>query len=96
MVQSAEFTGWEWVSEFRLDYRDGQPGPYHGVIRAWSTLERPNMLVAAQAGLRQTLAERDAEIARLRALVNGYERGHFIRLMKWLDSLKIGGERGKD
>jgi tRNA (mo5U34)-methyltransferase len=42
MVQSAGFKGWEWVSEFRLDYRDGRPGPYHGVIRAWNT---PELLV---------------------------------------------------
>ena len=37
MVRSAGFAGWEWFSEFRLDYADGQPGPYHGVIRAWNT-----------------------------------------------------------
>ena len=92
MVQSAEFAGWEWFSEFRLDYRDGRPGPYHGVIRAWNTLERPSILVAAQAQeararLRQALAERDAEIARLQALVAGYEQGRFIRLMRWLHNL---------
>ncbi|MFN2225647.1 MAG: class I SAM-dependent methyltransferase [Anaerolineae bacterium] len=34
------------------------------------------------AALHQELAARDAEIARLRALVDGYERGRFIRLMK--------------
>jgi SAM-dependent methyltransferase len=36
------------------------------------------------AELDQMLCERDAEIARLRTLVDGYERGRFIRLMKWL------------
>ncbi len=37
-----------------------------------------------KAQLDQMLCERDAEIARLRALVDGYERGRFIRFMKWL------------
>lgn len=36
MVQAAGFAGWEWVSEFRLDYGDGRPGHNHGVIRAWN------------------------------------------------------------
>lgn len=41
MVQSAGFAGWEWFSEFRLDYRDGRMGHPHGVIRAWNTSDRP-------------------------------------------------------
>jgi len=41
MVQSAGFVGWEWFSEFRLDYRDGRTGHPHGVIRAWNTTARP-------------------------------------------------------
>ena len=41
MVQSAGFAGWEWFSEFRLDYRDGRVGHPHGVIRAWNSTERP-------------------------------------------------------
>jgi hypothetical protein len=44
LVRSAGFTGYEWYSEFRLDYADGQPGPYHGVIRAWNTPARPAWL----------------------------------------------------
>ena len=44
MVRSAGFAGWEWFSEFRLDYADGQPGPYHGVIRAWNTPQCPALL----------------------------------------------------
>jgi tRNA (mo5U34)-methyltransferase len=44
LVRSAGFGGWEWFSEFRLDYADGQPGPYHGVIRAWNTPQRPSLL----------------------------------------------------
>jgi hypothetical protein len=47
-VASAGFAGWEWLSSFRLDYRDGTPGPYHGVIRAWNTTEgKPALLDAA-------------------------------------------------
>ncbi|MBN1888136.1 MAG: hypothetical protein JW850_09105 [Thermoflexales bacterium] len=101
MVQSAGFAGWEWFSEFRLDYRDGQAGPYHGVVRAWNTPEKPDLPPVQfpprpsaperddLAGL--ALAERDAEIARLQALVSGYERGRFIRLAKWLHGLLQGG-----
>ncbi len=44
MFKSAGFRGWEWFSEFRLDYRNGQPGPYHAVIRAWTTADRPALL----------------------------------------------------
>lgn len=98
MVKSAGFAGWEWYADFRLDYRDGSSGPYHGVIRAWNTPAKPPWLDAISAPARdlpgyapiasigtvQTVCERDAEIARLRALVEGYERGRFIRLMKWL------------
>ncbi len=103
MMQSAGFAGWEWISEFRLDYADGQPGPHHGVIRAWNTSEKPSLPKAMQAPvvstrasdtpaeLSQALAERDTEIARLKELVAGYERGGFIRLMKWLRNLRWGG-----
>jgi tRNA (mo5U34)-methyltransferase len=44
LVRSAGFAGYEWYSEFRLDYAGGQPGPYHGVIRAWNTPTRPAWL----------------------------------------------------
>lgn len=44
MIKSAGFAGWEWYSEFRLDHRNGDPGPYHGVVRAWNTPERPAIL----------------------------------------------------
>jgi hypothetical protein len=100
MVKSAGFAGWEWVSDFRLDYADGQPGPYHGVIRAWNTPERPSApspnRVAAfkpETGdelleMRQLLEAREAEIVRLRNLLEGYERGNFIRFMKWLHGLR--------
>ncbi len=96
-ISSAGFAGWEWVSEFRLDYRDGRPGPYHGVIRAWNEPQEHRLPVAkepsrsgvgAQApsdGVNQALAARDAEIARLQELVAGYEQGRFMRLMRQLD-----------
>ena len=44
MVQAAGFQGWEWFSDFALDYGDGSPGPYHGVVRAWKTPEKPAWL----------------------------------------------------
>lgn len=59
-----------------------------------SALEVRNQLVASDQGvattqaqetlveLRQALAERGAEVARLRELVIGYERGRFIRFMR--------------
>ncbi len=49
-----------------------------------SALEVQNQLVAGNQGgaTVQALAERDAEIAHLRELVAGYERGRFIRLMR--------------
>ena len=94
MVQSAGFAGWEWYSEFRLDYRDGRVGPYHAVIRAWNTRERPAMLTATGASPRPPLAApalwedriaaADREIARLHGVVNTYHQMKFIRLVQWL------------
>ena len=93
-VQSANFAGWEWVSEFRLDYRDGQPGAYHGVIRAWTdqrrqasqavlkTADKAVDVADGEEELGRMLAKRAAEITRLQALIAGYERGRFIRLMR--------------
>lgn len=37
MAISAGFAGVEWISDFHLNYRDGRPGPYHGVLRAYSS-----------------------------------------------------------
>ena len=107
MVQSAGFAGWEWVSQFRLDYRDGRPGSLHGVIRAWNGQEgqrpsgagRPAQVVTQAndevAAWQRAVAERDTDIARLRELVAGYERGHVMRLMtavqRTLRRLRGGG-----
>jgi len=41
--------------------------------------------------LRTLVAQRDAEIARLRELVAGYEQGRFIRLMRWWHNLRRRG-----
>jgi tRNA (mo5U34)-methyltransferase len=94
LVRSAGFTGWEWYSEFALDYADGAPGPYHGVIRAWNTPERPAMLSAAGPSPRspapapQTwearLSASDREIARLHGVINEYKAMKFNRFIHWL------------
>jgi tRNA (mo5U34)-methyltransferase len=102
MVESAGFAGWEWYSDFQLNYANGEPGPYHGVIRAWNTPERPPASYMGSvggwdggaqresSGSSQIATARDAELVRLRELVAAYERGHFIRFMKWLRSLRRG------
>jgi hypothetical protein len=87
MVKSAGFKGWEWFSEFRLDYRNGQPGHNHAVIRAWNTLERPGLLDNTDQPANEfmePIVVEDPEMQRLRNLVNGYERGKYIRFMRWL------------
>jgi glycosyltransferase involved in cell wall biosynthesis len=40
--------------------------------------------------LRTAFAEQEAEIARLREQVSGYEQGRFIRMMKWLHDSRLG------
>jgi tRNA (mo5U34)-methyltransferase len=91
MLQSAGFAGWQWFSEFRLDYQDGRPGIYHAVVHAWTEqiperIDR-TMYSTCPPPNRPPLDERDAEIARLRALVKGYEQGRFIRFMAWLNRI---------
>jgi hypothetical protein len=94
MAVSAGFVGIEWISEFKLDYRDGTPGPYHGVLHAYTTLEQwtPQTLhrdeiIAQQQGRDRARAESsqlETEVERLRELVAGYEQGRFIRFTRWL------------
>jgi len=98
MAVCAGFIGIEWVSEFRLDYRDGSPGPYHGVLHAYKTTEgwgprtvHRDALIAQQPQamkkhrrLMDELAAREKEIEQLKAVINGYESGRFIRFMHWL------------
>jgi hypothetical protein len=83
MVKSAGFQGWEWFSEFRLDLRNGDAGPYHAVIRAWNTPERPEILADTDqppANLVGPLAVFDPEVIRLRQLVDRYEKSRAVRL----------------
>ncbi len=98
MVHSAGFAGYEWFSQFRLDYRNGQPGLWHGVIRAWNSLDgfvlpsppvqedMPSENILSEL-LPQMVQER-AEIERLRMLVSAYERGRFMRFMRWLHQIR--------
>lgn len=109
MIVAAGFVGVEWVSDFQLNYRDGSPGPYHGVVHAYPTTahwgpetrHRDELLAAdrpapvggagdGDLGAMDEAALR-AEARRLRALVQGYERGRFIRLTRWLGRMM---ERG--
>jgi SAM-dependent methyltransferase len=100
MAVSAGFVGIEWLGEFHLNYRDGSPGPYHGVLRAYKTTENWTLqtlhrdaLIERQQHvslsrdveqLLNQLREREQRIDQLQALVDGYERGRFIRFMRWL------------
>lgn len=68
MVESAGFKGWEWFSEFRLDLRNGQPGSYHAVIRAWNTLERPQLLDDMDPPAKESMMRLEVEHAK----VQGY------------------------
>jgi len=87
MIECAGFKGWEWFSEFRLDYRDGGEGATHAVIRAWNTEEKPALLsdtdLPAQRKIEPLVLE-DPEILRLRSLVSAYERLKCVRFMRWL------------
>lgn len=94
MAVSAGFVGIEWISDFRLDYRDGTPGPYHGVLHAYPTTEhwtshtlhRDEVIARYRDNRnRSDLEDIRAEVKRLEALVAGYERGLFIRFTRWLN-----------
>jgi len=100
MAVAAGFVGIEWVSEFQLDYRDGQLGPYHGVLHAYKSTEnwtprtrhRDAVIKAYQhptslsgpAALTAQLKSQQQEIERLQKLVRGYENGRVMRLLRWL------------
>lgn len=91
MIKNAGFKGWEWFSEFRLDYRDGQPGPYHAVVRAWNTVERPKLLDNTDQPAEEVMGHlviEDPETQNLRNQLNVYEKMKCIRLMRWLHSSK--------
>lgn len=94
MAVAAGFVGIEWVSEFQLNYREQETGPYHGVLHAYKTtdnwtsrtlhrdevLQRPRSSSPIIAG---NSAENE-ELERLRTLVQGYESGRVMRLLRWL------------
>jgi len=89
-----------WYHTIDLGNNIVTPGPYHGVLHAYKTTAgwRPRVvhrdaLIARQRrtlpredALAAELAAKEREIAQLKALVEGYERGRFIRFMGWLDS----------
>jgi tRNA (mo5U34)-methyltransferase len=58
--------------------------------RSPSDTEAPGVSVGQEQGLAQDdiIAKREAEIARLRELVASYEKGCFIRFMRWLHNLR--------
>jgi glycosyltransferase involved in cell wall biosynthesis len=51
---------------------------------AWGWLESASRPSTELEALRTTVAQQEAEITRLRKVIEGYEQGRFIRLMKWL------------
>ncbi|HXF62154.1 MAG TPA: hypothetical protein VNK95_11080, partial [Caldilineaceae bacterium] len=56
----------------------------------WQTPEATAQALqtARLAHWEQVAAQAQAEVERLRALVDGYERGRFIRVMRWLNTAK--------
>ncbi len=87
MIKSAGFKGWEWFSEFRLDHRDGQPGPYHAVIRAWNTPEKPDLLGNTDQPVKELMRQivvEDPETQHLRHLVSTYEKMKIIQVVRRL------------
>ena len=100
MAVAAGFRGVEWFSEFPLDYSDGSPGPYHGVLHAYKGDEGWSANTRSADEIRQSYADArydtpsatqdnsevaafQAEIERLTQLVQGYEQGRLMRLMRW-------------
>ncbi len=83
MLRSAGFKGWEWFSDFRLDFSNGEPGPYHGVVRAWNTAEKPEMLQHTDEPDPLSLVESLMSIRFLREL-EPYRR----RTAKWIETRK--------
>lgn len=90
MAASAGFLGIEWVDDFQLNYRDSESGPYHGILHVYPTLEgwtertrhRDEVIAAYQ--LTSPVEALAAENEQLRDLVAAYEKGLFVRFMRWL------------
>jgi tRNA (mo5U34)-methyltransferase len=101
MMQTIGFNGWEWYSDFRLDYRNGEIGTHHGVIRAWndksnfelppiqkSSTEDKGELLTMEVLHRKLQVQKD-EIDRLQELVDGYENGRVMRIMKHFNQILL-------
>jgi tRNA (mo5U34)-methyltransferase len=87
MIRSVGFQGWEWFSEFRLDYRNRQPGLYHAVIHAWNTPHRPRLLADTDQpppNLVESTITELSEVQQLRNMVTTYEKMKYIRFVHWL------------
>ncbi len=89
MMACAGFVGIEWISEFQLNYRNQSIGPYHGVLHAYKTVENwtpqtrhRDEILERQQHTTRTRAQ--GEIERLKAIIGDYERGRFIRFMRWI------------
>lgn len=88
MAVTAGFVGIEWVSEFNLDYRDGSPGPYHGVLHAYKTTQdwsaatrhRDDVIAAYQNQPVDRLEQIQQENERLNARLVEYEQSRLLRL----------------
>jgi tRNA (mo5U34)-methyltransferase len=107
MAVCAGFVGIEWISDFRLDHRDGSPGPYHGVLHAYKTtahwgprtvhrdriIAQQYQAVEKQRRPMDDLIAREKEIEQLKAVIKGYESGRFIRFMRWLDQYRRSASR---
>jgi tRNA (mo5U34)-methyltransferase len=94
MVKSAGFQGWEWFSAFQINTRDGVPGPYHAVIRAWNTPNRPGLLANTDHA-DQPLPDSQApgttnnpDVQNHQALVKSYGKMRNIRNSRRFESYK--------
>jgi len=102
MAVAAGFMGIAWVGEFRLDYRDGSPGTYHGVLHAYKTLQnwsadtrhRDEVICQYQghATSRETQLKRQVE--QLQATVDRIEHSRILRAAKLLQGFLARLSRG--
>lgn len=88
MITSAGFKGWEWFSEFRLDHTDRRPhGPYHGVIRAWNTSNRPSIFDDTdqpETRLPNSIPILESETDKLNNVAENHEQMSYFRLKRYL------------
>ena len=86
----AEYTWPRVVLPLRRFCRDARPAPDRDAL-----IERQRCLMPAPdvAQLLRQLREREQQVEQLQALVEGYERGRFIRFMRWLRERRGPGAR---